>query len=139
MGKVRIFLDTDVIISSLLSSKGASFQLLERKDIINIISDWIMEETTYTAEKLSIPSSKVLTIKNTTELINLTNKKEIVNRFSKYVQDDKDSHVVAGAVISKSRFLITYNLKHYNTLKIKNDFDIIVLTPGLFLQHLRSN
>ena len=56
-----------------------------------------------------------------------------------YVSDIKDIHIVAGAVISKADFLISYNLKHYHQDKIKQDFKIILLTPARFLQYLRSN
>ena len=63
---------------------------------------------------------------------------EIKERYKDYVEDLNDAHIVAGAAESKAHFLITYNIRDFKIEKIKKDFDIIVLTPGMFLQYLRS-
>ncbi|MBI4067563.1 hypothetical protein HY407_04215, partial [Candidatus Gottesmanbacteria bacterium] len=58
--------------------------------------------------------------------------------YSSYVLDINDGHIVAGAQSAKADFLLTYNLKHYQAVKLKDDFHIYVFTPALFLQYLRS-
>ncbi len=62
----------------------------------------------------------------------------IKDQYREYVHDIDDAHVVAGAKAAKARFLISYNIKDFKLNKIKNDFNIIVMTPGRFLQYLRS-
>ena len=63
---------------------------------------------------------------------------QINKEFCDYVDDVDDAHIVAGAHQTKARFLVSYNLKDYRIDHIKKDFGIIVLTPGLLLQYLRS-
>ena len=66
-------------------------------------------------------------------------KAEVVKKYKEYVTDANDSHVIAGADISEVKYLISYNLKHFKRDAIKDDLDILVMTPALFLQYLRSN
>lgn len=126
---MKIFVDSDVVISSLISTNGAAFQLLNSKnDLIKIISNLSQKELKIVMARLNI--DKPLPI---LEIINIKN----IKKYSVYSTDPNDSHIVAGADQSKSRFLITYNLKHYKIDKIKQDLKIIVMTPGTFLQYLR--
>ena len=135
MAKIRIFLDTDVIISSLISRKGASYQLLNEKSLEKSISHQVRKEVSKVASKLRIRDR----ISSSLKAVKLEIAKDkLMEKYSDYVYDDEDSHVVAGADISKSRFLLTYNIRHYNTEKIKNSLNIVIITPGKFLQYLRS-
>ena len=63
---MKIFVDSDVIISSLLSDKGASHLLLHHKDIIPAISNYSNEEIEVVIERLDIQSKlfKPLKINN---------------------------------------------------------------------------
>ena len=58
--------------------------------------------------------------------------------YADYVTDINDTHIIAGARLAKVKFLISYNLKHFKTELIKNSLDILVLTPALLLQYLKS-
>jgi len=136
MAKIKVFLDTDVIISSLLSQKGASFEIINNKKIKKIISKILKSEVEEVVKRLSIKKSPWLKNIETVSL-NLS-KKKLLKDYSAYVFDQKDSHVIAGAKLSNSRFLLTHNTKHYNILRIKNGLEIVVMKPGVFLQYLRS-
>ena len=46
--------------------------------------------------------------------------------------------LVYAAVQAHVRFIVTYNQKDFRSERIKDDFRIIVLTPGQLLQYLRS-
>ena len=63
---------------------------------------------------------------------------EVKNEYKEYVSDIHDAHIVSGAKEAKVRFLISYNLKDYNLEKIKQDLNILVMSPGQFIQYLRS-
>lgn len=139
MGKIQVFLDTDVVISALLSKTGASYELIKNPKIIKIVSKSVQKEIEEVTKKLNIDkqeTNRILKNINVTSL-NLT-KKEILEEYKKFVFDEKDSHVVAGANRVKSKFLLTHNLRHYQVDKINAEFGILVLKPGNFLQYLRG-
>ena len=88
---------------------------------------------------LKLSKKEFRRIKNKLDEITLTQKiLSIKKQYSVYVNDTNDSHIIAGAIKSKSKFLITYNIRHYKIENIKRAFGIITLTPGLFLQYLRN-
>lgn len=64
--------------------------------------------------------------------------KQIKSEYLEFVTDSDDAHIIAGAIESEAKFLITYNLRHYKTDLIKQKNGILVMTPALFLQYLRS-
>jgi putative PIN family toxin of toxin-antitoxin system len=141
MGQIQVFLDSDVLISSLLSKTGASFELIYNTKTVKITTNSVQEEVTEVANKLKITNKKQTEkMLNKLDLIKINlSKSQLTSKYAKFVYDNKDSHVIAGAHKSKSRFLLTYNTRHYNMDLIKNDLGIIVLKPGNFLQYLRSN
>ncbi|OGH47607.1 MAG: hypothetical protein A3A51_04605 [Candidatus Levybacteria bacterium RIFCSPLOWO2_01_FULL_39_10] len=139
MAKIQVFLDSDVIISSLLSKTGASFEIIRTPKVEKIISKFIEGETREVSKRLKIKEKSVK--KGLQKIgqvsISLT-KEEIVKKYKRYVFHGVDSHVIAGAHKSKSKFLLTHNIKHYKINKIRNELEILVLKPGNFLQYLRS-
>ncbi len=139
MDQVKVFLDSDVIISAFLSPKGASFEILTNSKIKKTISQTIKEEVDEVVKRLDIARTQK-NIVHGLEVINLKlDKARLVETYLPYVLDPEDSHVAAGAHKAKVRFLLTHNLKHYYLEKIKNGLEIIVMKPGNFLQYLRSN
>lgn len=139
MGKIPVFLDTDVLISALLSSTGASYQLVKHSSVNPKISKSVAQELAEVADRLKVDKTN---LKNVLRKINITStrltKAHLVKIYGKYVLDEEDSHVVAGAHRSKYKFLLTHNTRHYKGDKIQTDLKIIVLKPGYFLQYLRS-
>lgn len=136
---LHVFLDSDVVISSILSEKGVASAIINEKDIKFFISNISTIELDRVCKELNIASSKLHIVKNKFSQINLKNSiKEIKDEFGKYVNGENDSHILAGAVVAKARFLITYNIKDYKTDKILDKFNILVVAPGQFLQYLRS-
>lgn len=138
MDQIKVFLDSDVLISAFLSKTGASFAILKNSKIIKVISKTVKEEIFEVATRLSLnlpnrdifPDIKIITLE--------LSKPRLSETYFPYVLDEEDSHVVAGAHKAKVNFLLTHNLRHYHTTKIKNDFGINVMKSGLFLQYLRS-
>lgn len=135
-----VFIDSNVIISSLLSKKGASYLLLNQQGDKFVISNVSKKELVRVADRLEIDQDKLQslvqkrfkTVKLTTDLT------KIKRDFEDYTSDLNDTHIVAGAAKAKAKFLLTYNIRHFNKQKISEDFGITVLTPAQYLQHLRS-
>ena len=130
-----IFLDSDVIISSLISQKGAAYFLVnEPTKSTKFISSLSYKELCIVIKRLDLSRNKLDKCLSKIEKISITKSA----KFDNYVFDLFDAHIVAGAVKSQSRFLISYNVRHFDVEKIKRDFNILVYSPGQFLQYLRS-
>ena len=137
---MKVFVDSDVVISSLLSESGAAHFLTYSTNIQPFVSNVSYEEMKIVSERLSIEKEKLgaLLERRFKEVGLKENLSEIKNKHADYVTDPDDAHIVAAASLSKVEFLITYNQKHFKADKIKNDFGIITMKPALFLQYLRS-
>lgn len=139
MKALDVFVDTDVVISSLISKTGGAHLLLTNTPDVNFwISNFSEKEIIGTINKLGLSQIDWKNIKNNFKYAKLSqNIQSIRSKYLYFTLDKNDAQIVAGAVISQARYLLTYNLKHYQIEKIK-ELNIIVLTPGQFLQYLRS-
>jgi len=135
-----VFVDSDVIISSLLSQAGAAYLLLHQKNIKLFISNLSLRESGMVADKLNIPKDKFDNlVQKRVHMVKLKETpKELKIKYKNYVLDLNDAHIVAGSILAKVNFLISYNIRDFKVDKIKTDLGIICLTPGEFLQYLRS-
>lgn len=133
------FVDSDVIISSLISEKGAARLLVGRFGSNLHISNYSHKELEKVVARLSLNQAVLAKTIQGLKLVKLKRSlAEIKKELGTYVSDLDDTHVVAGAVKAKARFLVTYNQKHYQAGRIKRDLGILVVTPAVFLQYLRS-
>lgn len=138
---LKVFIDLDVIISSLLSSSGAAYFLLHNTDAIKpCISNLSLQEIRVVVERLSIDSKRLASLLECNiEVVQLQYTKETVKTaYGHYVLDENDAHIVAGAKEAKAKFLVSYNTKDFKVEKIKQDFAVLLITPGHLLQYLRS-
>lgn len=136
----KVFVDSDVVLSSLISSKGAANFLLNEVDLELAISNVSLFEIERGIVKLSLDKNQLKSlVKNRLKFIELKEStKKIKEDFKNYIFDEDDAHVVAGAQRAKAKVILSYNLKHFNKQKISEDFGITVLTPSQYLQYLRS-
>lgn len=141
MAKIKVFIDSDVVISSLLSSSGAS-NIVIRKNVNRLrsfISNISYEELERTVDRLGIDKNDLEKVIKKLKIINLRgDKAEIIKQYGNYAHDIGDVHIVAGAAKARSKFLVTFNTKDYKIDKIYQDFGIRVILPGELLQYLRS-
>lgn len=137
--ELEVFFDSDVIISSLISNKGAAHLLLNATVIKPVISDFQIEELIVVAKRLDIGLNKLNNLLGkrfqVTKIRN--SRRKIKEGYLKYVLDPNDAHIVAGIAAAKPSFFVSYNLRHFKIDKIKTDFKAISLTPAQLLQYLR--
>lgn len=135
-----VFVDSDVVISSLLSSLGAAHLLLNKANLDRFISNFSVNELKLVVERLNIENEELTQLVKARFTIVKLNKRlsEIKSDYKKYTFDENDAHIVAGGVASKAKFLITYNIKDFKVDSIKQDFGIICMRPAQILQYLRS-
>lgn len=138
--QLRVFVDSDVIISSLISRSGAAYFLIQETDLKLYVSTFSFQELKIVVERLKLDTSEFEKLmKRKFSVIRLPKKApQIKKEYAEYVSDVNDAHVVAGTVMSQAQFLITYNMKHFKIEKIKSDLNILLTTPARFLQYLRS-
>lgn len=138
---IRVFVDSDVVVSSLIPPSGAAHLLLfSSTNIDPLISNISQEELLRVAKRLKIDRAKLKQlIEGKFRVVNLQRSiEQLKKKFQDYVVDPNDAHIVAGASHAKVRFLISYNIRHLKGEKIKQDFNIVVTTPAHLLQYLRS-
>lgn len=140
MNKRKIFVDSDVVISSLISEKGAAYHLLNEVKFSFVISNFSQLELENVVDRLNLDRTQLKElIKKKLKIIKLTTDlDEAKRRFKDYTSDTNDAHIVAGAAKAKAKFLLTYNIRHFEKQKINEDLGIVVLTPAQYLQYLRS-
>ena len=138
--KIKVFVDSDVIISSQISNLGAAYFLLNETDLQLYISNLSLVELIDVGKKLKIETRRLVSlVKKRFNQVNLKeNSRELERQFNDYTKDPEDIHVVAGATLAGVDFLLTYNMKDYKIDKIKRDFNLICLKPAQLLQYLRS-
>lgn len=139
MKKRKIFVDSDVVLSSLLSNKGAAYFLLNEAQLDLFISNISLQELGRGLEKLQLNKINFTNlIENKLNSVKLKDLDKVKLEFRDYVFDADDAHIVAGARKAKARLILSYNIKDFNIPKLKEDLKIVVKTPAQFLQYLRS-
>ena len=142
MRKRKVFVDSDVVLSSLISSKGAAHFLLNEVNLDLVISDISVVEITRGVAKLALSAADLKLLKTKLRMVNLKsnklNQQKIKGDFGKYTLDENDAHIVAGAKKAKAKVILSYNIRDFNRQKINEELGVVVLTPAQYLQYLRS-
>ena len=113
--KVKVYFDSDVIISSLVSNRGAADILVKTAEIKPFVSDLQKKELKTVAERLNLDLKKleILLDERISSVKIKKTEMKIKERFLKYVLDADDAHIVAGIAASKAAFLVSYNQRHF--------------------------
>lgn len=136
---VRVFLDSNVILSGLFSDKGAPRIIL---DILGLGLPFLtgmtgrynlMEIERNLAKKLpaALPVYRRYFPKMNLEVIPLPSAEE-VNKFSG-VTADKDIPVLVSAIHGKADFLVTGDKKDFAQLKAKSPYPFKIVNPAEFI------
>lgn len=136
---LKVFVDSDVVVSSLLSSSGAAAALFGQTECLFYVSTFSLKELAIVCSELGITRERLdRRVKKQCVVVSLADMPKIQTTFGAFVADIHDSHIVAGAKAASVQFLATYNLKHFRIDQIRERFGIITFPPGNFLQYLRG-
>ena len=136
--KVKIIIDSNVILSGLKSKNGYSYKLLELipKNIFEIaISVPLILEY----ELVLINNIKLLELnKNDVEnfidyICRVSKHTKIYYLWRPFLKDPYDDHLLEVAVASSSDYIITFNLKDFKGIE---KFGIKTLTPKEFIKKI---
>jgi len=131
-----IIMDTNVLFAGLYSSTGASFQILRLlsvgkvKPVISTTLLFEYEDVLKREETiLELSHQQVDIILD--NICSLSKFQEIYFLWRPYLKDPKDDHVLEVAVASKTKTIVTHNLKDFKGVE---KFGINAITPGNFLE-----
>ena len=139
---MRVFFDASVIIAALLSPNGGSSQLLkyvQLSKIAGITSQTVIEEILEEDKFKRIKKSK-REIKQFVADSRLIVRKSITTGEIEPYQglvDIEDAHLIAGAKLTRCRYLVTLDKKHLLRPDIQEKFlPLKIVSPGQLLEEL---
>lgn len=140
--KHKVFLDSNVILSGLLSDKGAPRIILDILSLnLPVLSGAtgqynIMEIERNLKKKMPgiIPLYKKYLPVINLEIIPLPSQ-DRVNKLSKHIAS-KDAPVLASAILSKTDYLVTGDKKDFNKPRLEGKYDFQILGPSEFVEEI---
>jgi putative PIN family toxin of toxin-antitoxin system len=139
MNNNTIIMDTNVLFAGLYSSSGASYQilrLLDTRKIKTVISTTLLFEYEDVLKReqtiLELSHKQVDIILD--NICALSNFQKIYFLWRPYLKDPKDDHVLEVAVASKTKTIVTHNLKDFKRVE---KFGVQAITPGNYLEVIK--
>ena len=135
----NVIMDTNILFAGLYSSTGASFQilrLLNARKIKPVISTTLLFEYEDVLKReqtvLNLTHKQVdIVLDNICALCKF---QEIYFLWRPYLKDLKDDHVLEVAVASKTKTIVTHNIKDFKGV---GKFGIKAITPGNYLEGIK--
>jgi len=136
MKKLRIVIDTNVVVSALRSQRGASYKLLMEigsdKFDVNVSVPLVLEYEDAAKRLIGKTRLKKRDIDDVLDYICTEAKRwKIFYLWRPYLKDPKDDMVLELAVTSKCDFIVTYNKNDFQNVRT---FGLRVVTPKEILK-----
>ena len=136
--KIKVFIDTRVLIAGVASLTGASaavLDLCEAESIQMVISRQVLVEAdrNFSAKLPGLVNQFRQFIRNLAPLMVEDPPAAAVERSASLI-DRKDAAILAAAIESKVDFLITLDKKHFLKQKVQRNIPIEICTPSDFLR-----
>jgi len=134
---IKIVIDTNVILSALKSSRGASYSLMSLLPSTKF--ETTLSVPLYTEYQDVLTREKNMTGTSTKEdvlaycryLASISHRKDIFFLWRPWLKDPKDDMVLELAVASKCEYIITYNIKDFKHIE---SFGVQAIKPADFLK-----
>ena len=136
----KVFLDANVLFAASYSPTGGSAKLinLRKENKLSLYSSRLaVKEAERNLRRKAGESEldRFYRLIEEAQIILTDAKKEIAKSQFKDIVVEKDAQILASAIKSKAKFLITLDRKHLLTPKIqKAKLPIKIITPGQFIQ-----
>jgi len=136
---LRVFLDSNVILSGLLSDKGAPRIILDLLSLelpffVGLTGRYNLIEIERNLHKKMPGILSVYTAyfpKLNLKIIPLPRKENLKEYFGKIA--DKDIPVLVSAIRGKADFLVTGDKQHFEKLKMRGEYPVRIVTPSEFI------
>ncbi|MCI5150369.1 MAG: putative toxin-antitoxin system toxin component, PIN family [Candidatus Electrothrix sp. MAN1_4] len=139
MNKIKLIMDTNVLFAGLYSSTGASYQILKLIDndrITPVISTTLLfeyEDVLKRKQKeLGLSGNEIDVVLD--NICALSEFQKIYFLWRPYLKDPKDDHVLEVAVASKTKMIVTHNMKDFKGVE---KFGVTALRPGKLLEAIQ--
>jgi putative PIN family toxin of toxin-antitoxin system len=137
-----IFLDTNVLFSSLYSAKGSAGLILDyfidgKIDVV--FSQQVLEEVIRNMKikiPVALPVFRNLLLDNPPKIIENPSIKE-VTQWAEYINFD-DAGILAAAVAIQPDFLVTGDRHFFENHQIATESGLRIVTPAQFLNELKA-
>ena len=138
MERIKVFIDTSVLIAGVASLTGASaavLDLCEAESIQMVISRQVLVEAdrNFSAKLPGLVNQFRQFIQNLAPLMVEDPPAAAVERSASLI-DRKDAAILAAAIESKVEFLITLDKKHFLKHKVQRNIPVEICTPSDFLR-----
>lgn len=140
---IGIFLDTNVYISGLISSEGASNAILYAAEAgafqVHITPFVILEAKEVLADRFKTPSAfdKFQELIDSMRPITVKVTENEVQSVYEHCNDLSDAPLLAVALKSKARYYITLDKKAFKIKRFRKPRHLTIVTPGEFMKILR--
>ncbi|OGK10365.1 putative toxin-antitoxin system toxin component, PIN family [Candidatus Roizmanbacteria bacterium RIFCSPHIGHO2_01_FULL_35_10] len=130
---IKVFFDASVIFSAIYSESGGSRKLtdfVKLRDIVGITTQTVIEEVEDNINKFrDRKASPKQFIKDSNFIVREKIKQSETKTYAEIV-NEKDRHVLAGAILTGCSYLVTLDKKHLNNPLIKIKISkIIIVSP----------
>lgn len=138
---MKIVIDTNIVLSALKSSKGASYALMELlpsekfKTVISVPLYTEYLDVLTRKENRVGTSSKDDILAYCRYLVSISKRKNIFYLWRPWLRDPKDDMVLELAVASNSQYIVTYNIRDFKHIA---SFGIQAIKPADFLKLLNE-
>lgn len=139
--KMQVVIDTNVMLSALRSSKGASYALVAQlpseqfQMALSVPLYTEYQDVLTRDEHMTGASSKTDILNFLRYICSISSHHDIFFLWRPWLKDPKDDMVLELAVASGSRYIITHNLDDFANI---DTFGIAAVTPGRFLRLLEG-
>ena len=139
---MRVVLDTNIFVSAFKSNKGASYAVISHlpSDQFQIVLSIPLyseyQDVLTRPEHMSGKSTAAEILAFLRYICSIAHKQRIFFLWRPWLGDPKDDMVLETAVASRSRYIITHNLRDFRG--VKKHFGVTPATPGKFLNIIRS-
>ncbi len=141
--KPKVFFDASVIFSAVYSPKGASFQLsilTKEEKIVGVTSQTAIDEVIDNIGKFKKePNLNIVSfISDYNFLVREAITIDEIQSY-KHIVEEKDAHVLAGAILTGSNYLVTLDKKRLDNPGVKSKVsNIRIISPRELYLKLKS-
>lgn len=136
---IKVFFDASVLFSAIYSPTGGSnlvCKLVKQEKINGFTSQTVIKELERNLSKFKKKANMPLEsfITNHKLIVRSEITEREIESYKKIVEE-KDAHIIAGAILCKCDFLLTLDKKHINNKNVKEKFTTITIaSPKEFLE-----
>ncbi|HQE49245.1 MAG TPA: putative toxin-antitoxin system toxin component, PIN family [Fervidobacterium sp.] len=140
--QVRVFLDSNVLLTAVCNENSDSAKLLQlckEGKLVGIISQEVLHECHYKLKSYPELQEKFNGLVQNLEIVEISDKD--IEKYTAMITDLNDRHVLAGAEVGCADYLVTLNWKHFFSSSAKKrlaGYPIPRVFPGILTSSFRQ-